>query len=304
MNILASTKDMSREEWLEYRRKGIGGSDISVLMGVNPWKSPMDIWLEKTGEFVGEETDNEAMYWGNVLEDIVAREFTERTGKKVRRRNAILQHEQYPFLLANVDRLVIGEKTGLECKTTNAFYQDTGQCPELYYVQAQHYMAVTGLLRWHIAVLAGGQKFYNYEVCRSDEYVKEIIRIAGEFWGLVESGQPPEFDGSEASTKVLNRMYPQAGKEEKELPTDAFGLIQQHEEAAEEEKAAKLRKDEAANKLKGLMGDAEKGFIYDRKVSWANVKSSRFDTKNFKKDHEDLYKEYARESQYRRFQIK
>ncbi len=301
--ILAKTIDMERNEWLEYRRAGIGGSDAPVIMGVNPWRSPMDLWLEKTGEYT-EDIDNEAMYWGRTLEDIVAREFVKRTGKKVRRRNAILKHKKYSWMLANVDRLIVGEKAGLECKTTSAFYQDDGTCPTHYYAQAQHYMAVTGRDLWHVAVLAGGQRFYLYEVPRSGDYIKELIKAEAEFWQLVQDGMPPEVDGSEASGRVLNRLYPQAKEGEIELPADAFALVQQYEDAAGEEKEAKLKKNEAVNKLKAMLGEAERGFVYDRKVSWTNVVSARFNSKAFREEHEDLYQQYCRESGYRRFSIK
>lgn len=298
-----STVDMGRDEWLEQRRGGIGGSDAPVIMGVNPWRSPMDLWLEKTGEFT-EDIDNEAMYWGRTLEDIVAREFTKRTGKKVRRRNAILHHKEYPWMLANVDRLVVGERSGLECKTTSAFYTDDGTCPAHYYAQVQHYMAVTGRELWYVAVLAGGQKFYLYEVPRSDIYIKELIKAEAEFWELVQTNAPPEMDGSKASSKVLNQLYPKAKEGEIDLPPDAFALVQQYDEAAESEKMAKTKKNEAANKLKAMLGDAERGSIYDRKVSWTNVSQSRFDGKRFQRDHEGLYKDYCRESTFRRFSIK
>lgn len=301
--VLAKTIDMERQEWLGHRRGGIGGSDAPVIMGVNPWRSLMDLWLEKTGEYT-EDVDNEAMYWGRTLEDIVAREFVKRTGKKVRRRNALLKHRKYPWMLANVDRLVVGEYTGLEVKTTNAFYQDDGSCPVHYYAQVQHYMAVTNREMWYVAVLAGGQRFYLYSVPRSEAYIEAMIQLEAEFWNLVETGRPPEMDGSEASGRVLNRLYPEAKKGEIGLPTDAFALVQQYEQAAEDEKEAKLKKDEAANRLKAMLGEAERGFVYDRKVNWTNVTTARFNNKAFREEHEDLYQQYCKESSYRRFSIK
>lgn len=301
--VLVKTLDMEREEWLEHRRKGIGGSDATIIAGVNPYQSMMDLWLDKTGEYT-EDIDNEAMYWGRALEDIVAREFVRRTGKGVRKRNAILCHGRYLWMLANVDRLVIGENAGLECKTTNAFYQDDGTCPELYYPQVQHYMAVTGYDLWYVAVLAGGQRFYHYAVPRSDSYIKELIEKEYAFWQLVQDGTPPEMDGSEASTQVLNKLYPEATEGEIALPLDAFELIQRYEDAAKEEKEVKRKKDEAANRLKAMLGDAERGSIYDRKVSWTNITASRFNSKAFREKHEELYQEYCKESKYRRFSIK
>jgi len=304
--VLTATKDMDREEWLEWRRKGIGGSDAAVVLGLSPWRSRLDLWLEKTGQFV-EEEDNEAMYWGRVLEDIVAAEFSKRTGLKVRRRNAILQHPEYSFMLANIDRLIVGEKAGLECKTTSAFKADDweDQIPEYYYCQVQHYMAVTGFNEWWLAVLIGGNRFVFKKVTRDNDFIQELIEEESKFWHLVETETLPELDGSDASSEAVKRMYPEAEDgTEVQLPHEAFELIQQYDQACEEEKAVKERKEAAANQLKQLLGNNERGFIHDRKVIWSNVVSKRFDSKAFQKEQPELYQKYLNESAYRRFQIK
>src|SRR5690625_1801045 len=94
---------MSRQDWLHERQKGIGGSDASAILGFNPWKSAFELYIEKTSDTV-QEIDNEAIHWGNVLEDVVAEEFTRRTGKRVRRRNQIFKHKEHEFMIANIDR--------------------------------------------------------------------------------------------------------------------------------------------------------------------------------------------------------
>lgn len=177
-NVFAKTKDMPKAEWLRLRRNGIGGSDAAAIMGLSPWRTAMDVWLEKTGEFTEDESqDNEKMYWGTALEDVVAREFMTRTGLKVRRRNAILQHRKHHFMIANVDRLVIGHKAGLECKTTGQYSADdwTMGVPDYYIPQVQHYMAVTGYDTWYVAVLIGGQEYKHYEVPRDDGFIREVL---------------------------------------------------------------------------------------------------------------------------------
>lgn len=305
---LAKTLDMPREQWLELRKKGIGGSDAAAILGLNPWKTAMDVWMEKTGEFTADDAqDNEKMYWGNMLEDIVAREFMTRTGLKVRRRNAILKHKQYPFMIANVDRLVVGQSAGLECKTAGYYSTDDWAMgvPEYYIPQVQHYMAVTGYPVWYVAVLIGGQEFRYYQIPREEAFIRELIRTEREFWHLVETKTPPPLDGSKASTELVKRLYPEAenGKEI-ELPFEAFELIQQYERACEEEKQIQLKKDEAANKLKNMLGAAEKGTIHGRAVIWQNVTSKRLDTKALQKEHPEIYEKYAQESLYRRFSIK
>ena len=306
--VLVKTLDMEREEWLEHRRQGIGGSDAAAILGLNPWKTAMDVWLEKTGEFAeDEEPDNEKMYWGNVLEDVVAREFMARTGLKVRRRNAILKHKDRPFMIANVDRLVIGHKAGLECKTAGQYSAEDWEMgvPEYYQAQVQHYMAVTGYPVWYVAVLIGGQEFRYYKLTRDEQFIHELIQAETEFWKLVETRTPLSLDGSKASTELVKRMYPEAEQgNEIDLPFEAFELIQQYEQACEEEKQIQLKKDEAANKLKNMLGAAEKGTIHGRTVIWQNVTSKRLDSKALQKEHPEIYERFVRESTYRRFSIK
>lgn len=305
--VLVMTKDMDREEWLKHRRKGIGGSDAAAIAGLNPWKSPIEVYLEKIGEMPDQE-DNERMYWGRVLEDVVAKEFTERTGKRVRRRNAILQHPEYTFMTANVDRILIGEKVGLECKTTSEYAKDSWEddkVPDMYILQCQHYMAVTGYKGWWIAALIGGNKFVYKYIERDEDIINYLIQIESEFWKMVQDRTPPAMDGSESSQMVLKMLYPESDPNtEIILPSEAETLIGEYELAADEEKEAKRRKDEAANKLKALLGEYETGKAGDRIVTWKTIKSNRLDTRALKAAHSEIYQEFAKENSYRRFGIK
>jgi len=303
---LVNTSAMSRDDWLEHRRHGIGGSDAAVIMGVSPWTSLMDLWLEKTGQYV-EDIDSESMYWGRVLEAVIAKEFAIRNKLKIRRVNAILQHPDYPYMIANVDRVIVGRKEGLEIKTGHEFSSQHWEngVPAYYYAQVQHYMAVTGFKLWHIAVLIGGNKYEQFVVHRSEDYINELIAAEAEFWKLVEERTPPPIDGTKASTELIKRLYPEAEKgKEVELPFEAFELIQQYERACEEEKRIQLIKDEAVNKLKDMLGTAERGSIHGRTVIWQNVVSKRLDTKALQKEYPDIYERFAQESTYRRFSIK
>jgi len=304
--VLVSTKDMEREEWLKWRRKGIGGSDAAAVAGMDPWKSSVEVWLEKTGQIEPKE-DTERMEAGRKLEPVIADWFQEKTGLKVWRRNAILQHPKYPFMIANIDRRIVGRQEGLECKNTSEYMKgewDGDKIPEMYQIQCQHYMAVTGYKAWWIAVLIGGNKFRYKRIERDEEIINYLIQIEKNFWDLVKKGVPPEMDGSPASTEILKKMYPEAKPDSIiRLPLEAKELIAEYELASEEEKAAKERKEAAANKLKNLLGENELGLIEDRKVSWKTIISTRFDSRKFKKDHPDLYEKYAKESKYRRFMI-
>ena len=150
----------SREEWLEMRRHTIGGSDAAGIIGLSKWSSPMSVWADKTGR-LPDKPDTEAMRLGRDLEGYVARRWMETTGKKVRRLNSMLYNELYPFAHADIDREVIGERAGLECKTTSTLdvKQFQGlEFPEQYYAQCVHYLAVTGYDRWYLSVLLFGRE--------------------------------------------------------------------------------------------------------------------------------------------------
>lgn len=156
---MQSTLTMTREEWLSERRKGLGGSDAAAILGMNPYRSPLAVYMDKIG-IAPEILDNEAIRQGRDLEQYVAERFCEDTGRKVRRCNRILQHPEYPWMLANIDRDVVGEDAGLECKTTSPYNKtpfDQGDVPAPYYWQCQHYMAVTGAKSWYLAVLVHGK---------------------------------------------------------------------------------------------------------------------------------------------------
>jgi putative phage-type endonuclease len=305
---IASTKDMDREIWLKLRTKGIGGSDAAAIAGLSKWKSPVQVWLEKTGQAPLEEAQSEAAYWGTKQEALVAEEFSLRTGLKVRRCNQILQHPDYPFMIANVDRLIVGQKAGLECKTASEYLKsewEGEEVPAPYLLQCQHYMAVTGYDAWWIAVLIGGNKFVYKKIERDDELIQQLIQIETDFWNNhVVPQVPPEMDGSAASTELLNKMYPVGNKNEVHLPSEADQLIAELEEAKAHQKAADERVSELENKLKALLGENEIGVAKNHIVTWKTVTSERVDSKRLAKERPDIYKQYLKSSVSRRFGIK
>ena len=306
---LTATNDMSREEWLEARRKGIGGSDVSAIAGLNKWKSPIGVYLDKTGQSPEEDTAGEAAYWGNVMEDVVAQEFSIRTGMRVRKRNAILQHPEHDFMLANVDRLIVGKKEGLECKTASEYLKgdwEDEEIPAAYLLQCQHYMAVTGYKAWHIAVLIGGNKFIHKKIERDEELIKYLIGIEKEFWeNHVLAEVPPMFDGSDASSDLLKALYPQAEPtSEIKLSSEVEQMLEAMDQLAEDAKAFELQKKEYENRIKNLMGENEKGYTANRVVTWKNYETNRIDSKRLKAEQPELYKKYTNTSTARRFTVK
>ena len=206
-NVLVSTGNLPYEEWLEYRRTGIGGSDAAVVCGISRYKSPVELWMEKTGQLPSQET-GEAAYWGNLLESLVREEFTKRTGISVTKPSALYQSEEHPFMLANVDGLCEDPVHGpciFEAKTASAY--KTGEwedaIPDEYMIQIQHYMAVTGYQGAYIAVLIGGNAFRWKFVERDEELIAMLISLEEDFWRHVQNGTPPALDGSNASATAF-----------------------------------------------------------------------------------------------------
>ncbi|WP_080875579.1 YqaJ viral recombinase family protein [Oceanobacillus timonensis] len=303
-----NTIEMSHQEWLQERTKGIGGSDSSVILGFNPWKSPFELYMDKTGGRV-EEIDNEAIYWGNALEDKVAQRFMELTGKKVRRRNQMFKHPEYDFMMANIDRDVIGEKALLECKTTNAFNAEAWegeQIPPAYICQLQHYMAVLDYEKAYIAVLIGGQKFVWKEVDRDDDFIEMMIEQEKQFWEEhVLKEIPPEIDGSESASELLNKMYPEDNGETIMLKSDnAEMLIEAIESIKAEVKDKQQLQKEYENKLKLMMGDAQLGVTPRYEIKLKSFSQNRLDSKTLKKDLPKIAEKYTNQTTGRRLTIK
>lgn len=302
------SKSATREEWLKIRKLGLGGSDMSAVLGVNQWRSPLDVWLDKTSDTV-EKKESEPMYWGTILEDIVAQEFAKRTGYKVRNNNFTLQSEEYPYLLANIDREIVGLDAGLECKTANAFKADEWKddsVPDAYYVQCQHYMAVTGKASWWIAALIGGNTFVYKEIKRNEEVIKAIVDTGREFWNLVETKTMPAPDDSKACSEALKKLYQQSNGKAIELPAEYGNAVIDYLKIKDQLTELESQKRGIENLLKDYMKDAEKATACDHVVSWKTTKPrATFDSKTFKVDYPDLYEQYVKVGEpSRRFEVK
>ena len=308
-NILVETKGLSHEEWLNWRKKGIGGSDVSSLLGINPWKSELELWLEKTGQSTDLPVDNEAMEWGRIMEPVIRRHFEEVTGKTVVEVHAIMQHPKHKFMIADVDGVTEddnGDPAILEIKTASEYKRSEWSegIPAYYQTQVQHYLAVTGLCKAFVAVLVGGNSFSVFEVDADKDVQKMLIKAESEFWDLVKTGTRPNVDGTDASRELLDKTYQGGIKDVLELPEEAGGCIEAYLKACELEDKAKAMKQDAANKLKDMMGDHEKAVIGNHSISWSTVTSERLDSKMLKEQEPDVYAKYIKTGTSRRFAVK
>jgi len=299
--------EAKRDEWLQMRRMGVGGSDAAAIVGLSQYGSAFQVYCDKVG-LMPEQEDNEAMRQGRDLETYVADRFEEASGKKVRRCNYIITSPKHPFMLANVDRMIVGEKAGLECKTTSVFNRadfESGDIPPQYYVQCQHYMAVTGYPKWYLAVLVLNRGFYWYEIPYNDQDAVALIKAEQEFWEEhVVPRKEPAPDGSSKAAEVIKQLYGQGkdgaatfllGYEKDLLRYDEIGgLLKQLEK---EQEAIK-------QKIQLEMGEATLAYAGDKVITWRNVSGSRLDTKRLKAEKPEIYGEYSKPSAYRRFEIK
>lgn len=317
---------MPRDAWLQERTKGIGGSDVATVLGLNPYKTPLSLWEEKTGKAEGSPA-GEAAYWGTTLEDVVAKEFSKRTGMKIQRVNFLLSTGEGGWMRGNIDRAIVNEQiaktvrvhkpekaaetglmlstdVGLECKTANAFMADKWgpsqeaeivsgnvvtehQIPLYYETQIQWYMAVTGIKKFYVAVLIGGQDYRMYEVRRDEDVIKAIVEKCHAFWfKKVLADVPPD----PINADDIKKLYARDDGEMVEASNDEAADIgelrtirERIKELQDQEKAVANRVILAIGEKSGLLISGEKAVTYKAQ------NSTRFSSTAFKKEHPDLY---------------
>ena len=303
--MITKIKTNDHEEWLALRHKYIGGSDAAAVVGMNAWVSPYALWAEKTGRLPGFE-GNLATEVGTYLEEFVAKKFAEVTGKNVRNCNLSWFNDQYPWAIANVDRLIVGEDAGLEIKTTSEMNTQKfkgGEYPANYYVQCMHYLAVTGKERWYLAVLIGNREFKWFTIERDEDEIKALMEAEQNFKQLVDSNTPPMADGASSTADTLSALYPNSiddaigiGSFERELD-NYFRLKGQL-------KNIEMTIDGIENRIKAHLGECARGEGEKYKVSWKTQYRQTFDSKKFIADHPEVdVSKYYKKTASRPFKV-
>lgn len=305
-----SLMGMSHTDWLMTRRKSIGGSDASALVGLNKWATPYTVWADKVGA-LPEKEDTEAMRCGRDLEDYVAKRWSAETGKRLSHANKFYYNRKYPYSHALIDRRVQGESAGLECKTTSSLdikqFANT-EFPEQYYAQCVHYLAVTGFEKWYLAVLVYGRGFFTYELDREDvaEDMDALMKAESEFWRkyVITKSAPPA-DGEEATADALNTIF------KNEWSGQSVGLTGYEETAKRllqlKEQSAELKKleRECENILKDAMQTAEEGILKGYKITWKTQERKTLDAEALKLALPDFnFDNYYRTTKSRVFRVK
>lgn len=303
---IINTKNISREEWLEIRRNSIGGSDAASVCGASPWTSQLSLWCEKMG-ITPDKESNESMKRGTFLEEYVAQRFCEETGKKVKRDNFMYADDDFNCLTANIDRVIVGENAGLECKTMNDYSSkdydlESGEIPTQYYYQLQHYMMV---MKWDYMYIAFSTnfKFIWLKVDRNDEFIKQMRQKELDFWyNNVIKKIRPEADGSESSMDALINLYPNETPDSV-VYFDFEEMGKRYVQLNEMANRIKAEKEEIKAKLCDNLQDAEYGLSDNFRCSWKAQSKNSFDTKTFHNDYPELYKKYTTTTTTRTFRI-
>ena len=304
---LVSTKDINRQQWLDVRKQGIGSSDAAAAVGLNPYQSQLELWLIKTGRDADlakpdAEDESSPMYWGNILEPIVAAHYTKHSGHKVRRINAVLQHPEpdKSWMLANLDYAVVGadDVQILECKTAGEYGAKLWRegVPEYVQCQVQHQLAVTGKHAADVCVLICGQEIKIHRIERDEALIAKLIELERRFWHYVLTDTPPPADGSESAAKALQALYPRDAGNTLDLSEDKavsamFTELVQVRVSLDD---GKKREDFLRQQIQQRMGDSSKAVFATGSVSWKRSKDSlSLDVATLLQEHPELLKQYA-----------
>ena len=302
---LVRTQDLSRDEWLTVRRQGIGSSDAAAAVGLNPYKSQLQLWMEKTGRdgalpVVDPKDDQSPMYWGTLLEPIVAAHYTRRSGHRVRRVNAVLQHPEHSWMLANIDREVVGASDVqiLECKTAGIhgarLWRDG--VPEYVQLQVMHQLAVTGKQAADVAVLLGGQELQVFRIERDDTLIAQLVALEQQFWGYVERDQQPPADGSASAELALRCLYPRDSGTTLDFSTDLemSGVFSDLLVVREVITTQTALESQLKQRIQQRMGEATRAVFEIGEVSWKRSKDgTSLDTTQLLKEHPEMAQTYA-----------
>lgn len=303
---IADTKKISHEEWLKLRKCSIGGSDSAACVNMNPYSGLLTLYADKMG-LSSEKDTSEAMRLGTDLEQYVAERFMEKTGKKVRNDFAMYADDSYDFLTANIDRKVVGENAGLECKVMGSFHGynfENGDVPSHYFCQCQHYMMVMGFDMVYLAILVLQRGLYVIEVKRDDDFIKSLREAETAFWTkYIMQGKMPEPDG-ESDFDTLKELYPKGYKDSEIVIPGLDRLITQYKAVKEVADDYKNQVERIKGQICQKLGNNEIGIGMAYGCSWKTQSRQSVPDKKLKDKYPAIFAELAETSEYRVFRTK
>ena len=317
--VVVRTDVLERDEWLELRKQGIGGSDASIILGKNSYQSPYSLWANKRGLTENSEA-GDAAKWGNRLERTVAEAYAEETNSAVICWPVMLQGDR-PFLLANVDFFISGSdfyeagkvtdvseepariEAILEIKTTgisgkgNARGWANNQVPESYLYQGMHYALTTNIHNVVFACLVGGEGLVIREVEYTHQQLSDLQEAEAFFWHKVVNNIEPDIVGHQADFDTLKAVYP-SSEGGVTIEGDEFvkDLIEEFKIAKQTLDEAQADVDALKAQLLRIVGDAEAVTLDgDTLYTYKSTKDREsLDTKAFKEQLPDVYAQFAK----------
>jgi len=312
---------VNHEKFLAGRKKGIGGSDVAAILGFSPYKSPYQLWLDKTGRSERSESQSESAHFGHLLEDVVAKEYSRRAGVKVQRVTKQLSLPDHPWAIGNIDRAIINPEISgnvrfkdgklttdklLECKTASEYLaklfgeEGSDQVPDYYLTQCLWYLLLSGCQFIDLAVLIGGNKFRMYRIERDEDLIDSIFRQVKAFWfNHVVADVPPDptcFDD------VLHRWSKHVVGKQVEADLKHIKLAEELITVQNRQKADKAREDEIKLQIVTTMQDAEMLISQGMTIcTYKEQSSTRIDSTLLKKEEPDLFAKYSKTSSTRVF---
>jgi putative phage-type endonuclease len=294
------------------RSSGLGGSDIAAIVGLSPYRSPLDVWAEKVGHPSVISKDSLHLRFGTHLEPFVASEYERLTGNQTHVYEGLLRHPSYPHLFGHVDRLVTNEgqhcvgpngvisaSTVLECKTASAFMQaEWGECwsdqvPAAYLAQCIWYMSLTGCEQSHIAVLIGNSDLRIYCIKRDLELEQLLIEAAIKFWDEhVLTGDPPSPRNRDEALKLFPIAF---DSQEIVADSDMLDKLRRYKRLQSGLKEIEEESNRIKDEITCAMGAAERiSYGGETVATWKNIKPSvRIDVARIRRERPDLFVDYS-----------
>lgn len=304
---IAYVPSITHNEWLEYRRQGIGGSDAGAIAGLSKYSSAFSVYCDKLN-LVPEKEDNEAMRQGRDLEEYVARRFAEAEGKKVQRFSYLIRSKKYPWAIADIDRLIVGENALLECKTTSVMNKtdfENGDIPPYWYCQCQHYLAVTGCDVCYLAVIVLGRGYHCFKIDRNESDITALMELERQFWEEnVLLQKEPLPDGTERAGEVISGIYARSDSEAQDVDLTPYSeSLKEYAALDSQISALTAQKEKIKQELQLYLKEAERGQYEGFRVSWKTQESMRIDSKRLKEELPEIYEKYLKSSVSRPFKL-
>lgn len=307
---------MLTKEQIEFRKTGIGGSDAAAIAGHSRYKNAVDVYLIKYGLKVEKEIIEEVeylksdpRYWGHILEPVIAAQYEYFEGEKVAVEPLMLRHPKYTWMIANIDRRIVGKNAILECKTAHEYKskdwgeEGTDNIPDEYFFQCMHYAIVDNADYVDCAVLIGGNKFQVYRYERSKETEQLLIELEHDFWHNHYLKKIPPESKTYADACKLWRA---ANDSTKTIPAELINHVKSYNFAKEKIKEYEEQIDFDKAKICDFMAEASilLSPLGMQLASWKNQTAERLDVKRFKSDYPELYKQYCNQTESRVLRVK